>query len=108
MAPKCGYLENNQVLVQLVPLILIEEIIESKAHTHITHPRLVSSVSFEYVTPRIRLTPKDLFGTKGAKSQMLHFICSPSRALDIMSGVRQVDGWLPTIIYEPIPVCYSL
>lgn len=59
--------------------------------------------NFEYLTPRIRLTPKDLIGTKGAKSQMLHFICSPSRAFDIMSEVKQVNGWLPTTIYEPIP-----
>ena len=51
--------------------------------------------------------PKDLIDTRGAKSQMLHFICSPSRAFDIMSEVKQVDDWLPTTIYEPIPVRYS-
>lgn len=36
---------------------------------------------------------------------MLHFICSPFRAASIISEVREIEGWLPTTIYEPIPVC---
>jgi len=59
--------------------------------------------SFKYITPRIRITPRDLTNTKLAEPTALHFICSPSRAASILSEVQQVDGWLPTIIYEPIP-----
>ncbi|CAA7260172.1 unnamed protein product [Cyclocybe aegerita] len=56
---------------------------------------------FEYKTPRIRLTPKDLEGTRLARPKILHFICSPSRASSIMSEVQ--DGWKPITVYEPIP-----
>ncbi|KAJ7228851.1 Ribokinase-like protein [Mycena pura] len=59
--------------------------------------------SFNYLTPRIRITPQDLQGTRLAKSATLHFICSPSRASAIMAEVRQEPGWNPTVIYEPIP-----
>jgi len=59
--------------------------------------------SFNYLTPRIRITPKDLQGTRLEKSATLHFICSPSRASAIMAEVRQESGWNPTVIYEPIP-----
>ncbi|THV03316.1 Ribokinase-like protein [Dendrothele bispora CBS 962.96] len=58
---------------------------------------------FEYLTPRIRITPRDLDGTKLAQPAMLHFICSPSRASVIMSQVDDVPGWDPITIYEPIP-----
>ncbi|KAK7470879.1 hypothetical protein VKT23_002295 [Stygiomarasmius scandens] len=58
---------------------------------------------FEYLTPRIRITPRDLEGTKLAQPTMLHFICSPSRASDIMSEVDNISNWSPTTIYEPIP-----
>ena len=61
-----------------------------------------SVVSFEYKTPRIRLTPADLEGTKLAKPKMLHFVCSPSRALSIISEFNA--SWEPITIYEPIPV----
>ncbi|PPQ72525.1 hypothetical protein CVT24_004831, partial [Panaeolus cyanescens] len=56
---------------------------------------------FEYTTPRIRLTPKDLRNTKLEKPEFLHFICSPTRALSIIAEID--DGWSPTTIYEPIP-----
>ncbi|KAJ7368102.1 Ribokinase-like protein [Mycena albidolilacea] len=59
--------------------------------------------SFDYITPRIRITPKDLQGTRLENSTTLHFICSPSRASTIMSEVQQMPGWNPTVIYEPIP-----
>jgi len=58
---------------------------------------------FQYLTPRTRLTPKDLEGTKLSRPRMLHFICSPSRAAEIMAQVHDIDGWNPTTIYEPIP-----
>jgi len=56
---------------------------------------------FEYITPRIRLTPKDLEGTKLEKPKILHFVCSPSRAASILSEVK--DAWEPITIFEPIP-----
>ncbi|KAJ7068095.1 Ribokinase-like protein [Mycena amicta] len=59
--------------------------------------------NFEYLTPRIRISPRDLQGTRLERSTMLHFICSPTRASAIMKEVRQVEDWMPTVIYEPIP-----
>ncbi|KAF9485382.1 Ribokinase-like protein [Pholiota conissans] len=56
---------------------------------------------FEYTTPRIRITPKDLEGTPLAKAKILHFICSPNRASAIMAEVE--EGWNPITVYEPIP-----
>ncbi|KAH6915139.1 Ribokinase-like protein [Coprinopsis sp. MPI-PUGE-AT-0042] len=58
---------------------------------------------FEYTTPRIRITPKDLPPLGIEKPQTLHFICSPTRAAAIISEVKQVGGWSPLTIYEPIP-----
>ncbi|KAI0771913.1 Ribokinase-like protein [Trametes elegans] len=58
---------------------------------------------FEYLTPRIRITPKDLVGTKLDRPRILHFICSPTRAGEILSEVRQDPEWKPTTVYEPIP-----
>ncbi|KAI0334711.1 Ribokinase-like protein [Cubamyces sp. BRFM 1775] len=58
---------------------------------------------FDYLTPRIRITPRDLAGTKLARPRIIHFICSPSRALAIMSEVKQDPDWRPTTVYEPIP-----
>lgn len=61
---------------------------------------------FKYLTPRIRITPRDLTGTKLAKPLALHFICSPTRATSIMSEIHEVESWgAPITIYEPIPVC---
>ncbi|KAI0080739.1 Ribokinase-like protein [Panus rudis PR-1116 ss-1] len=58
---------------------------------------------FQYLTPRIRITPRDLEGTKLERPTCLHFICSPSRAVEIMSEVHAVKGWHPITIFEPIP-----
>ncbi|KII95784.1 hypothetical protein PLICRDRAFT_693926 [Plicaturopsis crispa FD-325 SS-3] len=58
--------------------------------------------SFEYLTPRVRITPRDLVGTRLEQPETLHFICSPSRAGDIMAEVHDLR-WSPTTIYEPIP-----
>lgn len=57
----------------------------------------------QYLTPRIRITPRDLHGTRFAWPAVLHLICSPTRALQIMSEAKQVDGWKPITIHEPIP-----
>lgn len=65
------------------------------------------SRGFEYLTPRIRITPRDLAATPLARPTTLHFICSPSRASAIMAEVQEVKDWHPTTIYEPIPVCGS-
>ncbi|KAF8559040.1 Ribokinase-like protein [Imleria badia] len=55
--------------------------------------------NFEYIAPPLQLFPRDLRGTPLARPATLHFICSPSRALEIISEV----DWNPVIIYEPIP-----
>jgi len=57
---------------------------------------------FQYLTPRIRLTPNDLKRTALANPKMLHFICSPTRSWEILSEV-EAEGWKPITIYEPIP-----
>ncbi|KAI0301807.1 Ribokinase-like protein [Multifurca ochricompacta] len=59
--------------------------------------------NFQYLTPRIRITPRDLAGTTLFRPITLHFICSPTRAAVIMSQVAEVEGWHPISIYEPIP-----
>ncbi|KAH9978057.1 Ribokinase-like protein [Lactifluus volemus] len=59
---------------------------------------------FQYLTPRVRITPRDLTGTPLFRPATLHFICSPTRAAVIMSEVAEVEGWTPLTIYEPIPV----
>ncbi|KAJ3485052.1 hypothetical protein NLI96_g5240 [Meripilus lineatus] len=58
---------------------------------------------FEYLTPRIRLTPKDLQNTKLDRPSLIHFICSPTRAGAIISEVDAIQGWKPITVYEPIP-----
>ncbi|EPQ59546.1 Ribokinase-like protein [Gloeophyllum trabeum ATCC 11539] len=58
---------------------------------------------FKYLTSRIRITPRDLAGTRLAHPTALHFICSPSRAAVITSEVHAEPGWDPITIYEPIP-----
>jgi len=66
--------------------------------------------SFAYITPRIRLTPRDLINTHLENPTYLHFICSPKRAKEILSEIDEIDGWTPQCIFEPIPVgpcCYS-
>ncbi|KDQ09966.1 hypothetical protein BOTBODRAFT_36590 [Botryobasidium botryosum FD-172 SS1] len=58
---------------------------------------------FQYLTPRIRITPVDLEGTPLARPTQLHFICSPKRAAVILQEVREISEWTPITIYEPIP-----
>ena len=64
---------------------------------------LIEINSFEYLTPRIRITPRDLIGTPLAEPRTLHFICSPQRAHVICAELKELD-WTPTTVYEPIPV----
>jgi hypothetical protein len=63
--------------------------------------------SFQYLTPRLRITPRDLLGTCLSHPATIHFICSPSRAAVIMSQVAEVEAWSPISVYEPIPVCMT-
>jgi sugar/nucleoside kinase (ribokinase family) len=58
---------------------------------------------FEYITPRIRLTPRDLERARLTRPASVHFICSPTRALQIISEIQEIEGWNPTTIFEPIP-----
>ncbi|CAE6424154.1 putative protein C16C9,01c [Rhizoctonia solani AG-1 IB] len=60
---------------------------------------------FDYLTPRIRLTPKDLPGTPLESPRQIHFVCSPTRASQIMQDVDAYGAkdWKPFTIYEPIP-----
>jgi hypothetical protein len=57
---------------------------------------------FEYLTPRIQLTPRDFVNTKLARARALHLICASSRAASIVAEVHGVPGWTPEIIYEPV------
>ncbi|KAF8845706.1 Ribokinase-like protein [Paxillus ammoniavirescens] len=59
--------------------------------------------NFEYLTSRIRLSPRDLHGTRLVRPGVVHFICSPTRALQIISEAKQVDDWKPIMIFEPVP-----
>jgi hypothetical protein len=74
-------------------------------YTSLEHTSLTVYCSFDYLTPRIRITSQDLVNTKLAEPNTLHVICSPSRAACL---IRQMHGWLPIVIYEPIPVCSAL
>jgi hypothetical protein len=104
MGRKCGCSGTSLIIAQCGLSIIFEESIDGE--------RLITSrwlcisqdsvPSFEYKTPWIHLTPTDLEETKLARPKMLHFICSPSRALSIISKVNA--SWEPITIYEPIPV----
>ncbi|KAG8777206.1 hypothetical protein FRC15_011473 [Serendipita sp. 397] len=56
---------------------------------------------FEYITPRLRITPKDY--ALHQRGRYLHFICSPKRAKEIMTEVKEIPDWDPVTIFEPIP-----
>ncbi|QRV91255.1 PfkB family carbohydrate kinase [Ceratobasidium sp. AG-Ba] len=60
---------------------------------------------FDYLTPRIRLTPKDLPRTSLESARQIHFVCSPTRASQIMhdADTYGAKNWEPFTIYEPIP-----
>ncbi|KAF8351103.1 Ribokinase-like protein [Amanita rubescens] len=58
---------------------------------------------FQYLTPRVRITPGDLYETRLSRPRMLHFVCSPLRAAVIMTQVHEIGNWNPVTIYEPIP-----
>ncbi|KLO15659.1 Ribokinase-like protein [Schizopora paradoxa] len=58
---------------------------------------------FQYLTPRRRITPNDLTGTKFDRPSNVHFICSPTRAQSIVNEIQSVPEWHPVTIFEPIP-----
>lgn len=81
---------------------------QSISHTE-EHLGFMSKARFEYLTPRIRITPFDLESTPLAAPNYLHFICSPERASSILVEIDQISHrtpWKPICIYEPIPVSY--
>jgi hypothetical protein len=106
--PICGCSETT--LYKLPPVHSILTRATTEGAFHPLNPQLKTRFDldhtgrFEYLSPRIRLTPRDLTSTKLERPRILHFICSPSRASDIMSEVDMVKGWSPITIYEPIPV----
>ncbi|KAI0370226.1 Ribokinase-like protein [Pilatotrama ljubarskyi] len=71
--------------------------------SHARRPDVRLWHSFEYLTPRIRISPRDLEGTKLARPKIIHFICSPTRAGAIVSEIKQDKEWQPTTVFEPIP-----
>ncbi|CAE7068734.1 unnamed protein product [Rhizoctonia solani] len=66
---------------------------------------VIPSGYFDYLTPRIRLTPKDLPKTPLESPRQIHFVCSPTRAAQIMhdADTYGAKDWKPFTIYEPIP-----
>jgi len=58
---------------------------------------------FEYLTPRLRVSPNDLKSTALHSPAYLHFICSPQRASEALKEVDTVSSWSPFIICEPLP-----
>ncbi|KAK7695647.1 hypothetical protein QCA50_000283 [Cerrena zonata] len=76
---------------------------QSRVTTRARNTYIGDSRGFEYLTPRRRITPRDLEGTTLARPVILHFICSPTRANAIMSEVLEIPEWTPKAIYEPIP-----
>ncbi|KAL4081913.1 Ribokinase-like protein [Scleroderma yunnanense] len=53
---------------------------------------------FQYLTPRIRLTPRDLRETRLTWPAVIHFICSPVRALQVISEIECIPEELPSLI----------
>ena len=102
----CGCSETSPITAQHGLTILIKENIEGMPFylllLAIEQPLFICKTRFEYTSPRIRLTPKDLEGTKLEKPKILHFICSPSRAIAMLTEVE--GAWKPITIFEPIPV----
>lgn len=66
----------------------------------------MTSTEFKYLTHRTRLEPKDLPAPLRT-AQYLHFVCSPTRALEIRHQLRPEQNpapeWQPRLVYEPIP-----
>ncbi|SPO26480.1 related to MAK32 protein [Ustilago trichophora] len=64
---------------------------------------------FDYLSPKIRLEPKDLMECTAVLPQWIHLICSPERALETIAQIEETRNqkeaakeW-PKLIYEPIP-----
>lgn len=114
MEKTCGYSETCLRLARLGRLTCTRGITEGMCHlisalllcsNAATHRFTAGRKSFQYLTPRLRITPRDLLATSLSCPATLHFVCSPTRAAVIMTQVAEVEGWSPISIYEPIPVC---
>ncbi|SCV72015.1 BQ2448_4709 [Microbotryum intermedium] len=59
---------------------------------------------FKYLTPRIRLDPS-ILSPRLRSTRSLHFVCSPTRALEIVSQLTPTSTYptRPMTFYEPIP-----
>lgn len=70
---------------------------------------------FDYLSPKIRLEPKDLLQCSPVQPPQLpvwiHLICSPERALETIAQIEEIlekeggdekKNW-PNLVYEPIP-----
>lgn len=64
----------------------------------------LSPVSTDGRLYQVRLSPPDLASTKLAAPKYLHFVCSPTRALEIIKDIDDL-GWTDRtkLVYEPIP-----
>ncbi|KAJ1026133.1 hypothetical protein NDA18_003792 [Ustilago nuda] len=71
--------------------------------------------AFHYLSPKIRLEPKDLLQCSTLKPpklpEWIHLICSPARALETVAQIEDILGkeqgevkknW-PKLVFEPIP-----
>jgi hypothetical protein len=67
-----------------------------------TEADAIDPCRFEYITPRIQVTPSDFEGTKLERAQILHMISAPSRTADMLAEIDRVTGWRPQVIYEPV------
>ncbi|KAI9780407.1 MAG: hypothetical protein M1816_002865 [Peltula sp. TS41687] len=68
--------------------------------------------AFKYLTPKLRLSHQDLTPHL-ARSKSFHLICSPTRCIDLVTGIRSLRRKLkaeedeidqePLLIWEPVP-----
>lgn len=106
----CGCFDRKARLERHEPWTCIEEKpggAHMKWHLHTARWQVFPTYRFQYLTPRIRITPRDLVNTMLDTPRTLHFICSPMRASVILSEIQQLDVWNPLTIYEPIPVFWK-
>ncbi|KAK9468500.1 Ribokinase-like protein [Lipomyces arxii] len=65
--------------------------------------------AFKYTTPKKRITSEDITGTKLLESRTFHLICSPERAVSLITGLNDQRKALGTglppavIMWEPVP-----
>jgi hypothetical protein len=103
----CGCFEmtyHDTLHVSSMPTGAMNEGISCLAYSIVIwiHPLALLYSSFHYLNPRVRISPLDFEGTSLSDPAIIHFVCSPARANDIVQGL-QVLEWNPITVYEPIP-----